>query len=124
MTTDELLKPRYKCIAGWPHMELENISVGDVLYLKNAGNSEDVWNSMLSIFPHLFRKLEWWEERLPEDMPQYVKRRHTSRGANQSWIIEKIDGQFFVFEEWAQKGFMELLPATEQEYLTMEENKI
>jgi hypothetical protein len=63
-----LLKPRWKVIAEWPGMEI--FSVGDitdlhVVHVGSLGYRPDG-------FPHLFKKLEWWEERKPKEMPEYI----------------------------------------------------
>jgi len=75
MTTEELLKTRYKVIAKYPFMSYK---VGDVINEEKLGYfqfNRDVWFSKedMDTYPHLFRKLEWWEERAIEDMPEYVK---------------------------------------------------
>jgi hypothetical protein len=81
MTPEELLKPRYKVIAPYPDMPF---SVGQVLLLqKHKEGWEYTWaehdgfHSMtdleMSEFPHLFKEMEWWEEREEKDMPEYVK---------------------------------------------------
>jgi hypothetical protein len=67
MTVDELLEPRFKVIADYPHSPF---TVGAIM---------DKWNSIspdmqhYGKYPHLFKKLEWWEERQPGEMPEYVK---------------------------------------------------
>lgn len=73
MTKEELLQPRYKVIATWPLNDLHK--VGDIIhnpikpywFINSQGetNPED--------YPHLFKKLSWYEDRKPEDMPEYVK---------------------------------------------------
>ncbi len=62
MTKKELLIERYKCIADYP--ENKFCKVGEIL----MGNDSNLCN-----YPHLFKKLEWWEERTPRDMPTYIK---------------------------------------------------
>lgn len=59
-STEELLEPRYKVIADYPECPFEE---GDIL----------VNPTYEPQYPHLFQKLEWWEDRKPEEMPQYVK---------------------------------------------------
>lgn len=75
----ELLKPRVKVIAPWPEMERWLARVGDIL--TDPGGNETVRNQNddavptfeWETFPHLFRKLEWFDERDIEDMPDYVR---------------------------------------------------
>ena len=76
MTPEELMKPRYKVIA---IDTTETFQVGEIL------NHPEEWHDYLWVgpsgkiifypekYPHLFKKLEWWEERKPEEMPEYVK---------------------------------------------------
>ncbi len=139
MTTEELLKPRYKVIADWPGSG--NI-LGHVFVLNNneAMMFTSQWEAKDSRFfnhyPHLFRKLEWWEYRLPEDMPQYVKVQDSVRTVLK---IERHSTGYFAASDGSNNGFIsdekrfivgrldynysDFIPATEQEYLTMEENK-
>ena len=77
----ELLKPRYLLTADFPGCSFE---VGTILvpneegelYSKQAGYSWTVSRVLekdVKKFKHLFRKLEWWEERNASEMPEYVK---------------------------------------------------
>lgn len=78
---EQLMRPRYKLIADYPGCSFE---VGTILepndegelYSKSAGYSWTVSRIMLKDvkkFKHLIRPLEWYEERTPEEMPEYVK---------------------------------------------------
>ncbi len=94
MSTEEkiidLMKPRYKVIADYPKSPYE---IGEILYWHNTGKAWDNINEgfyslyqewrpvstikvflpgLIESFPHLFRKLEWWEERTKEEMPEYI----------------------------------------------------
>ncbi len=70
---------RYEVIAGWINTPFE---IGDVLdcseerqsYL-GAANAHYAMASELDKYPHLFRKLEWWEKRSLDDLVavKYVK---------------------------------------------------
>lgn len=68
----ELLIPRYKVIADWPNSIYK---IGSILIGKDNGLYYNGVNHANFInpenYPHLFRKLEWWEERTPEEMPQF-----------------------------------------------------
>lgn len=72
LTKEQLIAPRYKVIADWPK------SIYPVGTIINAGGrSEDLLycdfeGPRCRDYPHLFRKLEWWEERKLEEMPEYV----------------------------------------------------
>lgn len=72
-TTDtgiDLLAPRYKVIADWP--SLDEIVIGDIIE-GDIFESESLFNTPMNDYPHLFKKLEWWQERKPEEMPEYIK---------------------------------------------------
>ncbi len=129
MTTEELLKPRRKVIAPYPGSPFK---VGDILYWHRTGESgfgNDGFYSRSSHYeivvtlyppgeidtmPHLFKKLEWWEERKTEDMPEYVKTHdkkvfkahHWDETASLAWIEDEC------FDIYCDR----CLPATEQEY--------
>lgn len=74
MNKDELLLPRYKVIAGYPGSHLK---VGDILtYVGNncfKCNDLIFHGSILTEHVHLFKKLEWHEDRAPEDLPKYAR---------------------------------------------------
>lgn len=145
MTVEELLMPRYKVIADYPHNPYK---VGDLLeeFTKTAfkltvtynGNSMDETQantypaSAIEKMPHLFRKLNWWEERKVEDMPEYVKL--VIKGKTQyvhkveKWIGENSVGQplyeyFNAVNYLSTACVSELEPATEQEYNTFINSK-
>lgn len=71
-TTDtgiDLMSPRYKVIAEWPGTAY---NVGDIIHIKYMPLPRSGLE-MVKKYPHLFKKLEWWEERKPEEMPEYIK---------------------------------------------------
>jgi len=122
MSTD-LMAPRYKVVADYPHMENDQIEIGDIISPYGMGfmYPEEV-KKMYESFPHLFRKLNWWEERRPEEMPEYVKIVQPpykgevlylpdyERGSNDHEFVMNRDKLFM-----QHLAFCE--PATEQEYL-------
>ena len=65
MKSAELLKPRFKVIADYPKsvFKVGETLHGDLIYCDTNGPK-------YSDYPHLFRKLNWWEERKKEDMPK------------------------------------------------------
>lgn len=63
MSTEELLRPRYKVIAQYP---FSPHPTGHII--KTAFG-----NKYFDQYPHLFKKLEWWEQRDSEELPEYVK---------------------------------------------------
>lgn len=130
MTEEEniakLLRPRIKVIAPMPFGKFE---VGDILIQMMVRHhpkedSELMWRRVSGIkhwggqsvgipmiknpdhYPHLFKRLEWWEDRKPEEMPEYVK-----------W---KYMDQVFKITELTKNGnhlLSTVLPATSQQYL-------
>lgn len=135
MTVEELLRPRYKVIADYPNSEFE---VGTIINFPNkrdyyTGNDE--WESefvrdknqggqfkfcikKIEPFPHLFKKLEWWEDRAIEDMPEYVRFKERVLKVSR-WLsdIEDVENGWC---ELVERGYdchtSHLLPATESEY--------
>lgn len=136
MTVEDLLKPRYKVIADYPG---SNFNIGDILH-----NPEyfDKRNSNLNKYPAIFKPLSWWEDRKPEEMPEYVKftkeymefkkgdvykttpRKRTD--SNGEFIYFLIDGskpnKFIDNKIGVPPNFNQLLPATETEYLNQNKN--
>lgn len=120
MTKEQLLKPRWKVIADFPDSDFKVGSIEDRNWCKYV-NGEDAtdgiaWN--ISDFPHLFKELEWWEERAIEDLPDYVK--YQKKIYKAYWKCEASvrcekhpsDG-LGLDADWGS-----CLPATEEEYLS------
>lgn len=117
----DLMIPRYKVIADWPGSL--SIEVGQII----TGNVGEVGAEMfrLDAFPHLFRKLNWYEERDIEYMPKYVKLSFDGKThfvhKVERWTRENSDGQP-LYEYFNKVNYLtigcvsELLPATEEEY--------
>lgn len=134
MTPDELLKPRYKVIADYP----DNIlPVGSIFWddcesieIISPSGAYSVQSSYpyrnKDKYPHLFRPLEWYEERKAEDMPQYVifhqPYAHFVKGEIHN-LIQLSTGQTSSFVWLRAQNPSEyliplsaLLPTTEEEY--------
>jgi len=129
MTVDELLKPRYKVIADWPKCPFDmgmillqdKSTVGEVWVLDSelglSMKDRNFFYGDINKYPHLFKPLQWWEDRRPEDMPEYVKNEIFQD------IVKKVDSWYSKEDHY---GFMTNVgfcltkgyePATEQEYL-------
>jgi hypothetical protein len=78
MTSKELLEPRFEVLEEYPNCKFKK---GEILKrIKNSTNhwydsNENVFVGNILLeeiekFPHLFRKLNWWEHREKEDMPR------------------------------------------------------
>ena len=91
MTAKELLKPRFKIIADYPGNDFGKI--GTILnrdwtkFLNDDETQSPIWK--ISDYPHLFRKLNWWEERDVPEMPKKVSSKFTE--PNQIYLIEEWD---------------------------------
>lgn len=127
MKPEDLLKPRYKVIADYPGNKLK---VGDILikyvfpetenycYVTNPEIlllGDNLRKEEVEQYPHLFKKLEWWEERKPEDMPEYVKCGENGKPRkvkewNMRWGLVEFEGGRTrrLQHQW--------IPSTEQEY--------
>lgn len=65
-------------------------------------------------FPHLFRKLNWWEYRDEVDMPEYVK----TRGGNSVRKVYHFDTNYnkVIFEGGRIRPLNKWLPSNKNEY--------
>lgn len=113
MNTEELLKPRRKLIADYPDNEMP---VGTILTNYSPmmwGNKVFEFNASFDWFdkyPHLFQKLEWWQERTKDELPDFIK---FPNGKIEP--ISNYGNHFLKDSMWAnQSGAM---PATEKEFL-------
>jgi hypothetical protein len=78
MTAEELLKPRFEVLEEYPNCKFRK---GEILVrIKHATNDyyhtdensiyAEITLGEIEKYPHLFRKLYWWEHRTIEDMPK------------------------------------------------------
>jgi hypothetical protein len=77
MTAAALLRPRYEIIADFPgngynvgRVIVPITRSGKIFDCIDAPSSETITNP--EKYPHLFRKMSWWEKRDVKDMPKYV----------------------------------------------------
>jgi len=121
MTKEELLKPRWKVIADYPGALFE---IGYVIAAYENGVAYIVEGDSYSMndFPALFKKLEWWEERKMEDMPEYIK---YVTGTFYKHLYKLENGRMYFNQElhdhwigWLpiDKTFSLYEPATKEEY--------
>lgn len=113
MDYKKLLRPRYKVIDSYPSMKGEGLEVGSIITCKNYDNdfSEKLWCEMNDTYPHLFKKLEWWEERKIEELPEYIKYWDTSFYFPIDRVCKREDAPFN--DDWTSSNFQ---PATKEEY--------
>jgi hypothetical protein len=103
MSAKELMQPRFEVIETYPRSKFKK---GDILErIPNATN--DWYNADKSLFnadilleeieqyPHLFRKLNWWEKRTADQMPKKVMSILDDKGDTfeiQEWDMEILVG--------------------------------
>lgn len=116
LTKEDLLKRRYKVIGDYPQPHAKDddcrkFIIGDVLIYMKVNDSMTYMRKgrcgHMSVgvptisdpekYPIIFHKLEWYEERQPEDMPAFVEF-HLSNGAKRK----------IVKAEWHDDGFGDL----------------
>ncbi len=116
MTNEQLMQPRYLVIADYPGSDLP---VGTILWQYDNkywtdGKGYEFYEPERTFidYPHLFRRLEWWELRAKEDLPRYVRTKrdrvvrqvhlHLKYGIQATW------GGYWLYEN--------CLPSTKEEY--------
>lgn len=144
----DLLNPRYQVIADYPQ---NTLPTGNILNLEmNTDAKGDYWyfstptiflmQDVLDKYPHLFRKLAWYEERDPKELPLYlsnwVHKQKTGQDEvlkvakyDDPYYVEDCDSphwSFYAYPEWnPDEGFPMIYfePATESDYLTYQKQK-
>ena len=104
LSTEQLLMPRYKVIAvnGF-HYPNSPFLDGEILTEQSKGVyisvTKDGTNSFYDRhpenYPHLFKRLEWWEHRDASEMPMYVKSMADGKGdifKIESWEMDMLIG--------------------------------
>jgi hypothetical protein len=130
MTTEELLKPRYKVTGTYPGSPFE---IGDVL-VKAIDSGKLFWsrlktgqwaNSVKDIekYPHIFTEMHWSERRKFEDLPRYLSFLPDGHGSLQAIYKVVVYGRNFDQWLWTGESYVhkrESLigydPATEEQY--------
>jgi len=136
-TVEELLRPRYKVIADYPGSDFNigciiefdcqtyffgTLDWQSALVILPNGSSGIYGIGMFEPHPHLFRQLQWWEDREESDMPEYVRLREGKIVKIKNHFIEQDSkykrcwfsyfGPTYNYIELYAKAS----PATEQEY--------
>ena len=86
MTAKELLNPRYEVIANYPGCP---VVVGEIIDVSNIFVKE------LDKYPHLFRRLNWWEKRTVDQMPKRLICK-AIQGDTEIMEIEELDMDILV----------------------------
>jgi len=93
MTAKELLNPRFEVIAEYPRCEFKK---GDIIERPNFNLDfvATAWIEYKEKFPHLFKKLNWWEHRSVEDMPKKLVSNMPHNTGEikfvESWHLDKL----------------------------------
>lgn len=126
MTPEDLMKRRYKVIADYPGSRFE---VGDILYKYFFETSETgmytyttniesplqgcgIDKKYVETMPHLFKKMEWWEDRTKEDMPEYLN----CPSRKMFFKVEYWGKSYFVIDGRQKMQYRNYIPATREEY--------
>jgi len=119
MSVEELMKPRYKVIADYP---ANSEPIG---FIYEGNNWSKRWHEVMDKMPHLFRKLEWWQQRHQYELPIFVKLNPESSitTIDNDNIVYKVNKYLFEPGDiWIKQDsgteihISHLLPATEKEY--------
>lgn len=126
MTAEELLKPRFEVINNYPDCDKHKLGVGSIISFEFYNEKENQWyndngksykyEAYYEGYPHLFRKLNWWEKRKKEDMPKKLKSLASKNKPD--FDIEKEE----VFEiiDWEMNGMMGFLNIERREVCDLE----
>lgn len=104
MTAKELLKPRFEVIENYPNSKfyigdiLTPIKKGSLRFDCDSNNLSEIVYSPEK-YPHLFRKINWWEKRTVEQMPKKLV--SLSRKDRPDFDISKE--KVYVIKEWDMK---------------------
>lgn len=90
VTVEDLMKPRYKVIKDWPGMEF--FRIGEIIITKSELIYCDGQGKKYSDYPHLFKKLEWWEERSKNELPEYLRFKEGYPMKVEKWDLKNEQG--------------------------------
>ena len=124
MTVEELMNPRYELIADYPGNSIE---VGKIIICPKYDNdfSKEFWIQSNDKYPHLFKKLNWWEKRQESDMPMYLRSDLDKKNPTFHKIVEWKMKELWGVIDPIERSVCSLMafnpeygyfPATEQEY--------
>jgi len=103
MNAKDLMQPRFEVIETYPKSKFKK---GDILErIPNATNdwynadksliNADILLDEIEQYPHLFRKMNWWEKRTTDQMPKKVMSIFDDKGDTfeiQEWDMEILVG--------------------------------
>ena len=112
----DLMTPRYEVISDYPGSPY---SIGDILLQSRPQGYWVLENGQCKLgddpgrYKSIFRPLQWWEYRKPEEMPKYVKYWDISKFFPIDIVCKSSETPFNAFNYTATN----FLPATEAEYI-------
>lgn len=120
---EKLLQPRYRCIADFPQWSVFKIRKGDILEKKgihfSGGNtSRGINETDIVLYPDVFKLMNWWEDRTPDEMPKYVALSNPDYVYSVQKVI-KFWNDMVLTEDWDSFQLLDkFIPATEQEFIS------
>lgn len=126
MTTEELLKPRYKVVAKYPESRFEVDEILTQWIGSNfAGKNPYIIISNPQEYPAIFKRLSWWEGLSINELPKYLKVREDAIRKVIKWDLP--NGKVYVTNGFSEKprynNISIYVPATEEEYLQFTNHK-
>jgi len=114
MTHEQLLAPRYEVIGLWPI----NCPYFIGYIINQSDNLEGAsFFKKIDLYPHLFRRLNWWEKREASEMPEYV---NLGGDILPVYYSTNKDGSLFLHGENISFSvgniYYQITPATLEEY--------
>lgn len=94
MSIEQLMKSRFKVVADYPNSPFR---CGDILEI--VADPVDKWycyrtgrtyNVEVKSYPKVFQSIEWWQDRNPEEMPEYVWYDATGFSPKEKLIVLKV----------------------------------
>lgn len=133
LTPEQLLTPRVLCIGteeGTPNDTSRFWVSGQIIEF--GRNNPNVWFNGVKFkfedfekFPHLFRKMPWYEARTAEEQPEYIKRYYDSKTL---FYKKEVNGDIMKYkslhyDNYLLVGLKCCEPSTEAEYLEYQKSK-
>ncbi len=116
---NNLLTPRYKVVADYPdsNQPLNSllIQTSTVPLFENNINGCKMRFSSIQKYPHIFRKLEWWENLPESNFPKFCKVGLVVVNSDDV-CIDECNNRIYVGQDEYLFHKCTLLPATEKEY--------
>lgn len=119
MTTEELLKPRFKVLCAYPgsHFQIGDILTESKTFNYMFQNSDKMLVANPGMYPSIFEELKWWGEREKNDFPEFLKSNRSSLVVKVLRLSNNYKYGFYIDKKESFLYFYdEFLPSTEAEY--------